>query len=347
MIKDEIAILTAAALFITIILSILLLYLVIRKTRENWMRRKVDKYKEELNPAVLDVLLTGQNLEGIKTDSNIEKRALEESLSSYASVLEGSGVKENITSIAEFHLSRDYSRKLKSMHWSRRMNSLYHIDLFRLKALEEDVLFLLKKKISSDAEKNYSLRILASFGHEEAAARLMEAGRTLPQFEYRNILSRLPVFLFERLMDSFEKCPQPLQNALLDSIGMQKKLDYTGFLEQAIDIHSGETRIRAFKALVNIGYVSDVTHYLPYAASSEWQERMLAARLFGVVRDGSLLSVLSGLLRDSSWWVRFQAGGAIKQYPQGDDLLLSIYQNDSDPFARDMAWEWMNKGAVH
>jgi len=71
---------------------------------------------------------------------------------------------------------------------------------------------------------------------------------------------------------------------------------------------------------------------------------MLAARLAGVMKSEETIDQLVELLQDSSWWVRSQAGQSITMFPQGKKILEDVMNSSNDSFARDMAWEWINKG---
>ncbi|PLT27666.1 HEAT repeat domain-containing protein [Peribacillus deserti] len=344
MFKNEIYLLAAATALIVIILSLMLIYLVYRKTFEIKTRAQIEQMKKELEPKLLTYVMEQKWASALRVDSKVKKRALEELLSSLASVLQGEELTRNVARIADHQLSGYYKTELKSRLWSTRMNALFHIDIFSISSLEKDILVLLHSRRPSAEERHHCYRILASFNYHGLIELISNDPDGVSEFEYRHILYRINRNQYDQMVLSFYKFNDALKYAILDCIGMQKRLEYTPFLESVAEHTSGECKIRALKALISVGHVKDVNKYLILSKSREWQERMLAAKMFGVVRDKSLIQTLVELMHDQSWWVRFQAGSSIRKYPDGEKTLLSIYQNDSDPYARDMAWEWVNEG---
>ncbi|WP_026694976.1 HEAT repeat domain-containing protein [Peribacillus kribbensis] len=343
MLHREIWILVSAAGFISIFLFLMLSYLISRKAYENHQRKNIDDIKKRLEPLLAGYLLDENRELHIQADTKPQKIALEEILSSFSAVLSGNSA-GRITAAARKFLIPFYQKQLKSRLWSARMNALYHLDKFSLFELEEELIRLAGRNKSS-SEASYSMRILASADYPGIIDLLKKAGE-MPEFEYRKILYRFSEKRFDEMVLGFYLCPDSLKLAVLDCMGLQKRMPYALFLEHTAEKNKGEIRLRALKAIASIGLIEDISPYLHLAQSEEWQERMLAARLFGIVKEERLKPQLVELLRDKNWWVRYQAGKSLKSFKQGDEILSSIYHHDQDPFARDMAWEWVNKGAV-
>ncbi|RSD29193.1 HEAT repeat domain-containing protein [Mesobacillus subterraneus] len=346
MIKDEIQFLLTLFLLLSGSLLLLLFYLVIRKARENRLKRRVEEQKQAINDKLLHSILTGEALRSLQADSKAKALAIEQLLSHYADFLEGEAEKKNLEKLAESLLLHHYRKGLRKPKWSTRMNALFYIETFRMAALKEEILAMLKHKRVTKEEQVRALTILAEFQAKEMFRLLMDEYKDLSHLEYRNILSRVEDRGFEQFLLGYHSCHSELQYALLDLVGLKKNLQYLQFIESVFSASNGEERIRALKALASVGFVQNMEVYLPLLKSANWQERMLSARLAGAMKLEQALPDLVELLQDSSWWVRSQAGQSIMSFPQGRVTLEKVMAESNDTFARDMAWEWMNKG-VH
>ncbi|WP_059172807.1 HEAT repeat domain-containing protein [Bacillus sp. FJAT-27445] len=325
-------------------LFLLLLYLALRKTMANRNRKQIEQYKERFNPYLFEYITEGTITRKLVPRRDAEKKAVEELLAKYAEILEMGEERKNLADWAGLHLTDYYRSRLQSRKWSSRMNALYYIEDFKMDTLLKDLFKMLGKKRTSRDELIHILRILANFQFINLYDYLNRKFSFLSEFECRNILVRLEDGHFDQFTLGFHQARAELQNALLDVIGVNKDIKYLSFLESIFQSYRGETRLRALKAIGSIGYVSNLDDYLPLSSSSSWEERMLAARLIGSMRDEKGIANLKELIHDRTWWVRSQAGQALSKFPGGGAILQEIVDTTKDPFARDMALEWINKG---
>lgn len=347
MIKDEIQFLLATFTILATLLMVLLIYLLLRKTFENRQRRKVEEFKSNMNEKMLQSILTGDFVRSLQADTYVKKIAIEELLSHYAEILEGTEEKKNLYVLADSRLSGHYRNSLKSMNWSTRMNALYHIEAFGMTGLKEDIFKLLNRRRATNEEKIRALSILSQFQAVQMFQLLTSDYNDLSHLEYRNILSRLEDKGLELFLLGYHSCQVQLKFAILDIVALKKDLGYLNFTETVFSFSSGEEKVRSLKALVSIGHVRNLERVMALFDSANWEERMLAGRLAGVMKVESALPDLLKLLQDPSWWVRTQAGQSIMMFPQGKTLLEDVVASSDDSFARDMAIEWINKGVYH
>ncbi|WP_043931425.1 HEAT repeat domain-containing protein [Bacillus sp. EB01] len=326
------------------ILFFILLYLSVRKWSANKKRRQIEDFKESYNPLLFEYITTGEISRKLVPRTDIEKKAVEEILARYTEILEGEEERKNLTKLACLYLTDYYRDRLKSRKWSSRMNALYYIEDFKMDSLLKDIFTLLGKKRTSREELIHSLRILASFQFINLYDYLNKRYTFLSEFECRNILLRLENDHFDQFTLGFHQARKELQYAVLDVIGVKKDIRQLRFLESMYKKYNGEIRLRALKAIGSIGYVNQLDDYLPLVHSQKWEERMMAARLIGTMKDENAIGHLNGLIHDRSWWVRSQAGQALSKFPNGKALLQEIIETTEDPFAKDMAMEWVNKG---
>jgi HEAT repeat protein len=344
MLTNEIFFLEIVTSAILTILGVLLVYLLVRKTIDIRRRSLIERQKEKYHTFIYSNLMEGNYTRELIPKTEIQKIAIAELLSHYGKLLDGEREKDRLKELAEYYLSEYYRKLLKSRKWSYRMNALYHIEDFSLRSLLPDVNARLKKSNTSHEEMIHILKILASFQVLHLFELLAYSYNSFSEYVYRNILIRLAHHLFDHFVLGFHQCHQQLQYAILDVIAVKKELKYYSFIEKVFMSYSGEVKLRAVKTLAELGYVKDIDPYLHLLTSSKWEERMISARLIGNMRECKGLPQLIKLLHDSIWWVRSQAGQAIAKFPNGKEILQEVVETSEDPFARDMAWEWLHKG---
>jgi hypothetical protein len=345
MINQEVLFLTIITLSLLSLLFLLLLYLMSRKFYDIKKRRKIEDYKNKIYPQVLSIIAEGDLVRGIGFEkTGIKQKAMEELLSKYVKILEGKEERKRLSELATLCLQDYYQKRIKSKRWSHRMNALYHIEDFHMIELIDDVVLLTKKKKISHQETIHILRILASFQFNGLKDLLPKKYHYLSEYDYRSILTRLDYGLFEQFILSFHKSPTPLKYAILDVISVKRATEYRVFTENVFSTYQGEMKIRALKALAEIGYIKDIEPCLEMMHSSKWQERMVAAKLIGSIKEEKGIPRLIELLHDQTWWVRSQAGQSISQFPNGKEILQKVLETSKDAYARDMAWDWLHKG---
>ncbi|MFP5110783.1 HEAT repeat domain-containing protein [Bacillaceae bacterium C204] len=344
MLNNELYFLTILTITILGLLVVLLIYLMVRKTIDIKNRKAIEHFIENYQSILFTMLMEGGYSRGLSPKSVLEQKAIEELLSRFSKILEGEDEKKRLSELASMYLAEYYQKQLKSKKWSQRMNTLYHIEDFKLNLLIDDIYLLTTKKKLSHEELIHSLRILALFQYEYFFEMIITHYQSFSEFEYRTILVQLEQQQFEQFILHFHKSSTPLQKAILDVISIKKETNYLPFLENIFSTYKGEIRLRALKALSEIGYVKNTEPYLELLYSTIWEERMVAAKLIGALKEVKGISRLIELLHDQTWWVRSQAGQAICQFPNGHQILQEVYEKSKDAFAKDMAWEWLHKG---
>jgi hypothetical protein len=344
MITNELVVLSVLTGSIVGILVFLLLYLTIRKTIDLRKRKAIETWKETYNPLIFSVMSDGFYPRALSPSTPTQMKAIEELLSHYSKVLEWEEEEHRLTDLAANYLTAYYRKRLKSKKWSTRMNTLYHIEDFQLFQLTNDVRHLLDSKRISHEEVIHALRILACAGHPDLLDLLTNTFVRLSAIDYRTILICLEKKQFTLFMLHFHKGLPSLQKAILEVISTKKDFDYLSFVKNIFSAYTGEVRLSALKALAEIGYVENASPFIELLYSNRWEERMMAAKLIGSLREESAIPRLKELLHDPSWWVRSQAGQAISEFANGKEILQSVLDQSNDPFAKDMAWEWLNKG---
>jgi hypothetical protein len=345
MINQEVLFLTIITLSLLFLLFFLLVYLMSRKIYDIKKRRKIEEYKNKIYPRVFSIIVEGDLVRGLGFEKKtIKQKAMEELLSKYVKILEGEEEKKRLSELATLCLKDYYRKRLQSKRWSHRMNALYHIEDFHMIELIDEVVLLTKKKKISHQETIHILRILATFQYSGLRELLPNKYHYLSEYDYRSILTRLDHGLFEQFILSFHKSPTSLKYAILDVISVKKATEYRIFTENVFSTYQGEMKLRALKALAELGYIKNIQPCLEMMYSSKWQERMVAAKLIGSIKEVKGIPRLIELLHDQTWWVRSQAGQSISQFPHGKEILQKVLETSKDTYAKDMAWDWLHKG---
>ncbi|MFG6494942.1 HEAT repeat domain-containing protein [Fictibacillus sp. UD] len=343
MLSQEIERLVWAAAILLCALTIMFLYLVIKKALEIRKEKHIQKYMDHIHGTIYGYLYQDKKSRHLLPDSSVKFTAIERLLTNYSTVLEGEG-KEKITQLADELFKSRYESILRRNKWSSRMNVLYKIDGFRMTVLNEVLKEMIKDyKITKD-EKLIIFRCLAYSNNDSLSALFQYISVPFSVLEYRSIINRMDDIAFGQIVSDYHLYPENLQLAIIDIIGIQKKLDFVHFLEGQLDDKQFEIRIRSMKAIGEVGFLSDSLIVERFAQSQQWEERLMAAKVIGKTRVRNGLDVLDILIKDSSWMVRAQAAKAFLSYTDGLERLYDIRFTSDDPFARDMASEWIERG---
>lgn len=267
---------------------------------------------------------------------------LERLLNGYVSVTKGGVHSPLVAKLSEEFLAAHYAKQLKRSHWALRMNTLYFIEDFHIESLKPLLKEKLRKSSQLDQEKQQLIRTLASLNEPDTLSVLAQ---------YPDAPVRLYIDVFKRLEEPtrLKELDAALRNepqnkarkhAAISYIGMAGLIAFLPRIEEELGTQEGELRIQALKAVLNLQYLSDPGLLLPFFQSASWPERMYASRIAGRLQLSRFKEVLSDLLGDSVWWVRYSAAEALVQFSDGDILLAHLSANHPDRYARDMADQW-------
>ncbi len=346
MLQAELYIVVFVILILFGLLSIIFIYLVIQKGIANQKRRRIDKYKELVSKAMFQFLYQNVDSRLLLPDNPVKFQALEEVLSDYAKILDGEQALNRISSFANDHFYGYYRERLFHRRWSIRMNTMYMIEDFRMKKLLPDLTKLYDSNKITIAEETQILKLLALFNESKIVEKIKHPKNQLSEFTIRTILGKLNEESFQSLVVIFEYLPKPLQYSIIDVIGVQNLNQYHSYLKNLLKSKDAEIRIRSLKAISALGYPLSSEEIKSHLDSIQWQERMMAAKVCGVLKDRNCLDELKKLMKDKHFLVRTQAAQSILQLPNGRAVLKEIAENSDDSFAKDMALEWLERGEL-
>lgn len=293
-----------------------------------------------------DLYLRGENdlHEGMIPRNKLEIQALERVFLTYILNFSDKEIKEKIQGFACQHLRHYYKKLLQSKKWSIRINALnrvidFHMDclLDECKQLEKENLaheeYFLLLLIYVKLDANYFLKVIQS--REEI----------LSENEYKRLVMELDAASLSQVLSQYNEWNSSFQQAIITVLGMKRDVSPLSFLEHKLVGTDSEIRIRALKAINEIGAVSSMEKYLSFVDSPVWEERLMVAKIFRNVDFQEALPYLKKLIQDESWWVRSEAANTINQSRYGQVALQEIAENATDPFAIDMAKEYIRRGS--
>lgn len=322
----------------------LLLILALRKqkltSRESAITQEYDALTDSFSSYMMDPS-DERFMQEIRSSSH-KVVVLERLLNGYVSVTKGSISSPIVAELSEEFLTERYAKQLKQRSWAIRMNTLYYIEDFHMKSL----IPLLKEKLHKsqrlDQEMQQLIRTLASLNETETISVLAQ---------YPDAPARLYIDVFKRLESTSQleeleialkdkKDNKALKYAAISYIGMTGLTAFLPFIEKELTSSDEEMRIQALKSIFHLQYITDPNILMPFFHSSSWQERMFAARISGKLQLSRFQEVLSELIGDPIWWVRYSSAEALTQFSDGDILLTHLSVTHPDRFARDMATQW-------
>lgn len=323
---------------------ILLLALAWRKQRMSAKEQAITQQYEALIDSFSSYMLDPSDDRFIGEIQNSTQKiiVLERLLNGYVAVTKGSVASPLVTKLSEDLLAAHYRKQLSRKDWASRMNTLYYIEDFHITSLKPVLKERLDKSSGLDQETQQLLRTLASL-NEPATISVLARYPDAPVRLYTDVFQRLEEQTRMEELDAAlrnEIQNNALKHAAVSYIGRAGLIGFLPRIEDELKTGEAEMRIQALKAILHMQYLSDPGLLLPFLQSQSWTERMYASRIAGKLQLSRFKEVLSVLLGDPVWWVRYSAAEALLQFSDGEILLTHLSANHPDRFARDMAAQW-------
>ncbi|MCH4825242.1 HEAT repeat domain-containing protein [Planococcus halocryophilus] len=323
---------------------LLLLFLSLRKLlinkKEQSITQEYDLLTESFSSYMMDPT-DDRFLKEISISSN-QTIVLEYLLNHYVAVTKGSANSPQVAQLSEKYLTERYKKQLKRRSWAIRMNTLYFIEDFHMKSLTPLLKEKLQKSFRLDQETQQLIRTLTSL-NEPMTLSVLARYADAPVRLYIDVFKRLQLDIQLEELDMAlknEHNNKALKHAAVSYIGMTGLIGFLPRIEEELLSDDEELRIQALKSIQHLQSISSPSLLTPFFHSASWQERMFAARIAGKLQLSRYQEVLSELLGDSVWWVRYSSAEALTQFADGDILLSHLSANHPDRFARDMATQW-------
>lgn len=331
-------------IFLLVIIFLILCYLIIRRRFEERMERKIKQYIKTTEEQWYNFLLYGVGMNDLKQlkFTKYIRAAIDKIFVSYVTTISNAEVKANISKYATLNLQVYYKKMLKSKDWATRVNGLRRTILFDLQFLAPIIEENLKKdKVQTMDEYLLVLQITATSNPNLFLAHLYSPRLSMSEYEYKVVLSRTDEKYTKQFIENFDELPMKMKLSLLDYLGMTSSVDenHLKFFESLLTSDNKEIRIRALKAISAFGMVTSFNRYRHFLQSSEWEERLMLAKVVRLIDGQEASQILEQLICDSHWNVRKQAALTLKGLKNGRVKLQSIVDENKDRFAAEIARE--------
>ncbi|WP_342514384.1 HEAT repeat domain-containing protein [Sporosarcina sp. FSL K6-1522] len=275
--------------------------------------------------------------------NKFEVQAVEELFLSYINNLFTPAILEKVKLFSNQYLQQHFLGLLRSRKWGERINSMERIVDFHIDSLVEECEKMDGEKLSRE-EHFQLLKIYAVLKEEQFVDKLLTLPVLFSEYEYKKLLISVDEEILRGLLNRIEEFPDTCKFVMIDILGIKRNMDDLSFLESQLEHNNDEIRIRALKAIYELGVIIDPEKYVHFNVSPIWEERLMHAKLLGNLPITYSLPYLEVLLEDESWWVRSQAAKTIGKDKQGAEILQSFIETASDQFAIDMANEVLWEG---
>ncbi|MFT0139710.1 HEAT repeat domain-containing protein [Alcanivoracaceae bacterium MT1] len=334
-------------LFLLFFLIVLIIYLSLKRRQEVVHSRKQNEFISNSKDDWYRFLIEGFEVKpSMIPEKTVDYVAAEQVLLTYKQNVYSRFTEENIRTYAETYLQSIYRKQLLSKNWSKRINALYRVLDFQMVCLKEELFRILNSDTLTKEEYIQICKILSKFQDPELIKQLNRPIFILGEYEYRKLVHELEEKQMDLLIEEFDQLTNNLQYAIIDWIEQHYAIHRYRLLEKLVVDEREEIRLRALKAMKEIGYVPNVNLIKQLVESEVWEERLMAAKLLMIVEKDVATPLLTILIEDPVWWVRNEAAGSIIKSQNGPNTLRFIIGKSSDPFAIDIATEVLQRSSA-
>lgn len=148
----------------------------------------------------------------------------------------------------------------------------------------------------------------------------------------------------DKMLAHFEQVPPLLQGLFFNVFGQAKAIKALPVLEVYLTSANGEQRVKAMKAIADIGITTRQDEVLNGFESENWVERMQTIRIVRACSMYIAIPYLVNALADPEWWVRYHAAETLYSFGTiGKERLREARLQHQDSYARDMAAQILSK----
>ncbi|WP_058308636.1 HEAT repeat domain-containing protein [Gracilibacillus massiliensis] len=275
-----------------------------------------------------------------------EIEAVERILLSYIHHISDQQIIERIERFSNQYLFKHYQSLLKVSNWSTRMNALYRVIDFRIDRLLADCIQLEDQKKVSKDEYFLLLIIYSLFDKQRFIEKVLSNELNFSVYQYKKLFTSIEeTVLTEIRHHYFAELEDNGKYALIDIIAFKRNWNDLIWLESQLQQAEPEIRIRSLKAMNEIGILGESQSYLRFVDSKIWQERLMVAKLLQYLPFEEAMPYLNQLIQDESFVVRAQAAETFSKSEDGRNYLAEVDARLKDPYAIDIAREYMLKGS--
>ncbi|MCA0983841.1 HEAT repeat domain-containing protein [Halobacillus yeomjeoni] len=145
--------------------------------------------------------------------------------------------------------------------------------------------------------------------------------------------------LIDYIVQHFHQVSPELQGVFLEIIGKRKAMNQLPLLTTLLRREEKEIRLKAMRAIGDIGMILEPEAIFDFLFSSSWEERVLAIYVIQSCKlEQAIPELVNHSIQDKNWWVRVRAAETLYAFGEkGRKELKDVADTHEDIFAKDIA----------
>ncbi|WP_134682668.1 HEAT repeat domain-containing protein [Brevibacillus migulae] len=336
-------------LLFSLFLAGLFLFLLVRKLVLLYVESRDKSYEDHIFPKLCRFVTQEDNQQQrlFRHAKSWQRRIVLRLLVDIAANAKDQSEWEQIRAVCEqIELGKRLAASLQDKRWWKVAEAIRYVGILRL----DEFASIVAKHL--DAEEydvwTAAARTLTRLGRNEVLIQyLIDHHEKLKREAVIRIVDMLRNITdsdVEKMMAHFEQVPPLLQGLFFDLFGQAKAIKALPVLEEYLTSADGEHRVKAMKAIADIGITSKQDEVLTGFQSQNWVERMQTIRIVRACSMHIAIPHLVDALADPEWWVRYHAAETLHSFGTiGKERLREARLHHQDSYARDMAAQILSR----
>ncbi|GEN56578.1 hypothetical protein GCM10012290_12510 [Halolactibacillus alkaliphilus] len=339
------------ALISMLIIDLLIFsFLLVKKIAKNDVKRRKVKIQNKYDKLFLHLIMDTDQSMTITPKTHLEKQVLHELVLHYNTVLSGDVRKKLLDNIDKSFISVRINRYLRSKSiWKNKvgtfligeyeLNDLLPTLLEQLNTPDQELLFVTARSIIVVSNDQYIEDILQVVTRREKMTK-------------QNVLTLIDLVEgdIEAILDkAMVEGNSFLRAIALEELGKRNYMKSIYWIKCMLTQSEKELRIAALKASYSLGDIGDESYLqglYQLQTDPEWEVRAFLAKFLMKVNRSPAIDILTNLMSDQNWYVRYNASNALLAQGEKGELALMELLKSEDAFARDAAHAVLQRGIL-
>ncbi len=329
-------------LFFCMLYILLFVYLLLKKALTNRLNVKRRAYTLVVQPKIIGYVTKGTPIYRLlNTSSPWKRKVIIDNLLNMASIVSHEDELRRIHHLCQqIGLDKQLEQLIQSDKWwiasgatrqagGLKLQSLAPYINHNLSASHFDLWFASARALTQMNQGINVARYLVDHEQELDRTAILRLGDMLLAAE-----AQILPFMIKHL----DTVSMPLKLVFIDILGKRKAIAALDQIEALIVHENSELRIKALKAIADIGHTTKEHEVMRRLEAGEWPERLMCIRIIQECRLRRGVPQLAELLCHTKWWIRLRAAEALLSFGVlGVERLRWISMHHEDRYARDMA----------
>lgn len=329
------------AILLMVVLNVLTVVATVAvKALRSYEKRRVQKLRDRLEPALYDHLVTGEVAPILQQQNGRDQETLKSMIVELLTALRGTEYRRIVEFAEKLGLvEEDFARLRSRRRWCR-ARAAENLGYYGGPGATNHIGALLDEE--DETVRAVAARALSRIGSQEAADFLSDrliSSSELTRLRMAENLERIGSLAVEPLLELIESEEDEKRRAQVLAarvIGNIRVYEARPTLGRAIRRRwNTDLRAQATLALGQIGDPDDVPVILEAAGDDFWPVRVQAANALGMIGETSAIPTLEKLAVDQEWWVRLNASRSLVNMGSAGEQALARILEGPDRFARD------------